>query len=144
MLLLLPSRHLIKDPKEMCVTAADFYEDFLKKSNIVKPHPYTDSPPVDYENIEEPVPKVTFDKLIYTVQTKRKKKSLDAHDISNFMFNFLDQRHWSLFLNLFNQSFKTAFLPKAWKDTRMILLAKKGIYLSSIISSSYSSYRLFS
>ena len=109
----------------MCETAADFYEDFFKKSNIVKPHPYTDSPPVDYENIEESVPKVTFDKLIYTVQTKRKKKSLDAHGISNFMFNFLDQRHWSLFLNLFNQSFKTAFLPKAWKDTRMILLAKK-------------------
>ena len=41
------------------------------------------------------------------------------------MFNFLDQRHWSLFLKLFNHSFKTAFLPKAWKDTRMILLAKK-------------------
>ena len=69
----------MKDPKEMCVTAADFYEDFFKKSNIVKPHPYTDSPPVDYENIEEPVPEVTFDELIYTVQTKRKKKSLGAH-----------------------------------------------------------------
>ena len=41
------------------------------------------------------------------------------------MLSFLDQRHWSLFLKLFNHSFKTAFLPKAWKDTRMILLAKK-------------------
>ena len=68
-----PSGHLIKDPKEMCETAADFYEDFLKKSNIVKPHPYTDSPPADYENVEEPVPEVTFDELIYTVQTKHKK-----------------------------------------------------------------------
>ena len=71
------------------------------------------------------MPEVTFDELVYTVQAKRKKKSLDAHGISNFMFNFLDQRHWSLFLKLFNHSFKTAFLPKAWKDTRMTLSAKK-------------------
>ena len=28
---IVPSGHLIKDPKEMCETAADFYEIFLKK-----------------------------------------------------------------------------------------------------------------
>ena len=91
----------------------------------MKPHPYTDSPPIDYDNDDEPIPEVTLHELITTVQARRKKKSLDAHGISNFMFNFLDQCHWSLFLKLFNHSFQTAILPKAWKDTRMVILAKK-------------------
>ncbi|CAF3474853.1 unnamed protein product, partial [Rotaria socialis] len=90
----------------------------------IKPHPYTDSPFIDYDNVDEPIPEVKLDELELTVQTKRKKKSLDAHGISNFMFNFLDQGHWSLFLKLFNHSFQTAIMPKAWKDTRMVLLAK--------------------
>ena len=41
------------------------------------------------------------------------------------MFDFLDLSHWSLLLKLYNFSFRTAILPSAWKDTRMILLAKK-------------------
>ncbi|CAF5025108.1 unnamed protein product [Rotaria sp. Silwood1] len=122
-----PSGHIIKDTKEMCEVAADFYENFFKQSNIVKPHPYTDFPPIEYDNVDEPIPEVTFDELIFTVQAKRKKKSLDAHGISNFMFNFLDQCHWSLFLKLFNHSFEKAILPEAWKDTRMVLLAKKSL-----------------
>jgi hypothetical protein len=105
--------------------AADFYENFFKKSDIVRPHPYTDSPLIDYDNVSESIPEVTLDELLLTVQAKRKKKSLDAHGISNFMFNFLDLCHWSLFLKLFNHSFQTAVLPRAWKDTRVILLAKK-------------------
>ncbi|CAF2132682.1 unnamed protein product [Rotaria magnacalcarata] len=94
-------------------------------TSLLKPHPYTDSPLIDYDNVDEPIPEVKLDKLILTVQTKRKKKSLDAHGISNFMFNFLDQGHWSLFLKLFNHSLQTVIMPKAWKDTRMLLLAKK-------------------
>ncbi|CAF4410635.1 unnamed protein product, partial [Rotaria magnacalcarata] len=69
-----------------------------------KPHPYTDSPLIDYDNVDEPIPEVKLDKLILTVQTKR---------------------HWSLFLKLFNHSLQTVIMPKAWKDTRMLLLAKK-------------------
>ncbi|CAF0749233.1 unnamed protein product [Rotaria sordida] len=56
----------------------------------MKPHPYTDFPPTEYDNVDEPIPEVTLDELVFTVQSKRKKKSLDAHGISNFMFNFLD------------------------------------------------------
>lgn len=41
------------------------------------------------------------------------------------MFDFLDQGHWSLFLKLFNYSFQIAMMTKSWKDTRMVLLAKK-------------------
>jgi hypothetical protein len=120
-----PLGQIIKDTGAMCELAADFYENFFKKSDIVRPHPYTDSPLIDYDNVSESIPEVTLDELLLTVQAKRKKKSVDAHGISNFMFNFLDLCHWSLFLKLFNHSFQTAVLPRAWKDTRVILLAKK-------------------
>ncbi|CAF5183706.1 unnamed protein product, partial [Rotaria sp. Silwood1] len=54
----------------MCEVAADFYENFFKKSNIVKPHPYTDFPPIGYDNVDESIPEVTLDELIFTVQAK--------------------------------------------------------------------------
>ena len=53
------------------------------------------------------------------------KKSRDAHGLNNFMLKFLDPAHWQLLLDLYNRSFTSAILPKAWKDTRMLLLAKK-------------------
>ena len=37
----------------------------------------------------------------------------------------IDPNHWSLLLPLFNHSFRTSFFPSRWKDTRVILLAKK-------------------
>ncbi|CAF4733978.1 unnamed protein product [Rotaria socialis] len=77
--------------------------DFALAAGLIKPHPYTDSPFIDYDNVDEPIPEVKLDELELTVQTKR---------------------HWSLFLKLFNHSFQTAIMPKAWKDTRMVLLAK--------------------
>ncbi len=51
----------------MCDVAADFYESFFKKSDIIKPHPYTDSPLVDFDNSNELIPDITIDELIYTV-----------------------------------------------------------------------------
>jgi hypothetical protein len=41
------------------------------------------------------------------------------------MFNYIAPSNWSALLNLYNLSFQTAILPTAWKDTRIILLAKK-------------------
>jgi hypothetical protein len=120
-----PGGGIEKDSHRMCEVAADFYESFFKKSNIVKPHPYTDSPLLDFDNDNELIPEVTIDELIYTVHSKRKKKSLDAHGLNNFMFDFLDPSYWSLLLKLYNKSFQSAVLPTAWKDTRMVLLAKK-------------------
>ena len=79
-----PEGKVAKDPHEMCNIAADFYETFLKKSSIIRPHPYTDSPPILI---------VTIDELLNVVQSIRKKKSSDAHGISSFMFKFLDQNH---------------------------------------------------
>ena len=120
-----PEGKVAKDPHVMCDIAADFYETFFKKSSIIRPHPYTDSPPIDYDNKDELIPIVTIDELLNVVQSIRKKKSSDAHGISSFMFKFLDQNHWSLLLPLFNCSFETALFPSNWKDTRVILLAKK-------------------
>ena len=118
------SGNIVKDSEAMCEIAADYYESFFKRSAIVRPHPYTDSPLIDHFNSGELIPEVTLDELLITVQEKCKKKSLDAHGLSSYMFNFLGQCHWSLLLQLFNYSFKTAILPRAWKDTRMVLLAK--------------------
>ncbi|CAF4464623.1 unnamed protein product, partial [Rotaria sp. Silwood2] len=36
-----PSGQITKDPKEMCEIAADFYENFFRKSDMLRPHPYT-------------------------------------------------------------------------------------------------------
>ena len=97
----------------MCEAAADFYENVLRKSNTVKPRPHTDSSPIDYNNVDGPIPKVTLNELLFIVQAKCKKKCFDAHGISNFMLNFLDQRYWFVLLKLFYHSVETAFFPKA-------------------------------
>jgi hypothetical protein len=41
------------------------------------------------------------------------------------MFKYLDLCHWPLLAKVFNISFQNFIFPSAWKDTRMILLAKK-------------------
>ncbi|CAM4848346.1 unnamed protein product [Rotaria magnacalcarata] len=119
------SGQIVKESDLMCNIAADYYEEFFKASNIVRPHPYTDSPEIEYDNNDEVISEVKLDELINTVLAKKKKKSLDAHGISNYMFNFLDLNYWSLLLKLYNYSFQKSVVPSAWKDTRMILLAKK-------------------
>ena len=115
----------IRDEMEMCEVAADYYEEFFKCPEVIRPHPYTDSPVIEFDNHDELIPDVSLEELVSTVQAKRKKKSLDAHGISNFMFNHLDLNHWTLLLKLFNLSFKESSLPLAWKDTKIVLLAKK-------------------
>ncbi|CAF3818990.1 unnamed protein product [Rotaria sp. Silwood1] len=119
------SGEIIRENEQMCELAADYYESFFKSSNIIRPHPYTDSPPVMFDNMDNIIPEVTLDELMTSIHSKRKKKSLDAHGIANFMFNFLHFDHWSLLLKLYNYSFQNSILPSAWKDTRIILLAKK-------------------
>ena len=108
----------------MCEVAADYYENFLKSSSIIRPRPYTDSPPMLFDSEDEVIPEVTEDELLSVIDFKRKKKSLDAHDISSYMFNHLDLNHWSLFVKPFNLSLKDSILPAAWKRTRVILLAR--------------------
>ncbi|CAF4239897.1 unnamed protein product, partial [Adineta steineri] len=120
------SSAIVNDSIRMCDIAANFYEDFFRRSdNIVRPHPYVDAPLLDFDNKDDPIPEVSLDELLQQVDCIKKKKSLDAHGLSNYMFNFLHSSHWSFLLHLYNLSFSSAVLPIAWKDTRILLLAKK-------------------
>ena len=124
--LISPSGEVVKDAKGMCETAADHYEALLRKvENVIRPHPYLDAPVTLHDNVLESIPLATWEELILVVTHTKRKKSRDAHGLSSSMFQHLDPSHWSSLLNLFNRSFSSAFLPLAWKDSRMVLLAKK-------------------
>ena len=95
------SNQVVKDSMSMCDIAADFYQDFFRKSDdIVRPHPYVDAPCIDFDNHDVDIPAVSLEELLRTVNEMKKKKSIDAHGLNNFMFNFLHSSHWSLFLHL--------------------------------------------
>jgi len=119
------SGSIIKNSMQMSEIAADYYETFFMKHDIIKPHPYTDSPIPDFDNSAEQIPEISLNELMLIVNTRKKKKSLDAHGINSFMFNYLDVSHWSFLLDLYNRSFRSGILPSTWKESRMILLAKK-------------------
>ncbi|CAF2906990.1 unnamed protein product [Rotaria sp. Silwood2] len=57
------SGQIVKESDLMCNVAADYYENFFKASNIIRPHPYTESPPFEYDNNNEVIPEVTLDEL---------------------------------------------------------------------------------
>ncbi|CAF1454061.1 unnamed protein product [Adineta steineri] len=84
---------MVKIMETICDATADVYEYFSKKSDIIKLHFCIYSPRIDYDNVNEQIPEIALDELIYIVQVKRKKKSVDAHGISNFMLDFLDLSH---------------------------------------------------
>ncbi|CAF4660723.1 unnamed protein product [Rotaria magnacalcarata] len=67
------SGQIVKESDLMCNIAADYYEEFFKASNIVRPHPYTDSPEIEYDNNDEVISEVKLDELINTVLAKKKK-----------------------------------------------------------------------
>ncbi|CAM2714927.1 unnamed protein product [Rotaria socialis] len=123
---ILPNGSITKDPENMANAAANYYEDFFKMhDNIIRPHPYTDAPCSIEENDNDTIPEVETLELIDIVRQRSKKRSCDAHGISNFMFQFLPSSYWSLLKKLYNWSFSTAITPSAWNDVRMLLLAKK-------------------
>jgi len=70
---------VVKKPNRMCEMAANFYEEFFRKTeNIVRPHPYVDAPRTDFENKNESIPEVSLEELLQTVNF-RKKRSLWMH-----------------------------------------------------------------
>lgn len=123
---ILPSGEIVKDPVAMCAAAAVHYEELFRKvEGVIRPHPYLDAPRIEHDNDDEVIPPSSIEEVLVAAFGKKMKKSRDAHGLSNFMLKFLDQSHWQLLTELYNQSFTSALLPKAWKDTRMLLLAKK-------------------
>ena len=119
------SGQVVKDSMRVCDIAADFYEDFFRNSdNIVRPHLYVNAPCIGFDNNDVFIPAVSLEELLMTVNDMKKEKSVDAHGLNNFMFNFLHSSHWSFLLQLYNLSFSSSFLPSSWKDTGILLLAK--------------------
>ncbi|CAF4646630.1 unnamed protein product, partial [Rotaria socialis] len=117
---------VVKEAEKMCELAADHYENFFREpDNIYRPHPYTDAPEIEWENFNEEIPPVTIEEIMEVVNSRKKKKSCDAHGMSNFMFSSLPVQYWCLLLQIFNLSFSSAIVPKQWKETRVLLLAKK-------------------
>lgn len=117
---------VVKDKKSMCTLAAQYYGlVFSAPDNIVRPHPYTDLPHPHYEWSNEAIPPVTSEELLASLVSKKVKKSTDAHGISPFMLNSLHTSHWKFLLHMYNRSFSECFIPSGWKDTRIVLLAKK-------------------
>jgi hypothetical protein len=64
----------------------------------------------DFDNKDDPIPVASIDELLQTINDIKKKKSVDAHGLNSYMFNFLHSSHWSFLLNLYNLSFSSFFL----------------------------------
>ncbi|UJR07404.1 hypothetical protein I4U23_011690 [Adineta vaga] len=60
--------------------------------NIYYPHPYTDAPEAEAENYYEKIPLATVEEVLDVVLAKKKKKSCDAHALSNYIFKDILQR----------------------------------------------------
>jgi hypothetical protein len=115
-----------KDPQRMCNLAADYYENLFGEPEVYRPHPYTDIPSkADWDNEDETIPICSFTEVLEVVHSRKKKKSLDPNGLSNYMFSFLPSMYWSLLLKIFNNSYSNGIFPSKWKDSRVLLLAKK-------------------
>ncbi|CAF3006104.1 unnamed protein product [Rotaria sp. Silwood2] len=110
----------------MSEVAADYYEEFFKEPNdIIRPHPYADTPMIDEEMSTESIPPATAKEVLEVVSSRKFKRSCDSKGLSNYMFRFLPRNYWSLLLQIFNTSFTEARFPDSWKEVKMWLLAKK-------------------
>jgi hypothetical protein len=117
-----------QDPVTMSIVAVDFYEKlFEKPDNIIRSHSHTNGPWLVWDNYEEKITPVYLEEVLEIVNHRNKKKSCDADSLCNYMFNFLSISYWCLWLQTFNCSFSEARLPLAWKDLKMLLLAKKEV-----------------
>ena len=121
----LPNGHSLTDPQIMADTAADFYEQLMGAPEVVRSHPYVDAPPLHWDNNSDPIPEVSYQEVLKVLATRKKKRSRDIHDLSPYMLDQMPKCYWHLLVRLYNHSFSTGFMPKKFKDVRMVLLAKK-------------------
>ena len=116
---------ITKNAKEMVNIAADHYEKLFKAPVVMRPHPYVDSPPVQWENNAEVIPTVTYPELLSVLRTRKKKQSKDIHGLSPFLLDKIPRNYWHMLVRLYNYSFTNGQIPKKLKEVRIILLAKK-------------------
>ena len=116
---------IVKDPQTMANTAADYYEKLFEAPVVVRPHPYVDAPPIQWDNMLNPIPPVTYPEVLNLLRTRKKKQSLDIHGLSPLILDKIPRNYWHHLVQLYNFSFTQSYITKKFKEVRMILLAKK-------------------
>ncbi|CAF4485699.1 unnamed protein product, partial [Rotaria socialis] len=62
---------VVYDSSKMSELAADYYDDFFRKSNnIVRPHSYVDAPWTYFDNKNDPIPEITLDELLQVLPSR--------------------------------------------------------------------------
>jgi hypothetical protein len=116
---------IVKDIDIMLDLAVTHYKNLFVESEVYRPHPYVDSPEVQWENHDEPIPPITMSELLKVIRKVKKKHSNDAHGISPYMLSFIPHNYMVPMLKIFNDSLTTFSGPSYWKHVKMKLLAKK-------------------
>ncbi|CAF0861842.1 unnamed protein product [Rotaria sordida] len=78
----------------------------------MKPHPYTDFPPTEYDNVDEPIPEVTLDELVFTVQSKHIKGEEILRIIGVYAPESQDAKKAEIFLTWADTNFLVPFIPE--------------------------------
>lgn len=115
----------IKEPQAMADMAADYYEKLFEAPIVTRPHPYVDALSMNWENVAETIPAVTYPELIDVLRTRKKKQSLDIHGLSPFILDKIPKNYCHLLIKLYNDSFSKGYILPKFKEIRMILFAKK-------------------
>jgi hypothetical protein len=109
----------------MANTAAVYYEKLFEAPVVVRPHPYVDALPLRWDNEADLIPWVTYPEVLRVLRTRKKKQSLDIHGLFPMLLNKISRNYWHLLIQLYNYSFTNGYIPKKFKEVRMIPLAKK-------------------
>ena len=113
------------DPQRMADVAAVYYERLFEAPFVVRPHPYIDAPPLQWDNANDPIPEASYPEVLKILATRKKKRSYDIHGLSPYLLDQIPRNYWHSLVRLYNHSFFTGFLPRKFKEVRMVLLAKK-------------------
>ncbi|CAF4688343.1 unnamed protein product, partial [Didymodactylos carnosus] len=106
----------------MADLAADYYETLYAEPIVIRPHPYVDAPKIKWDNDSESIPIVTYPDIIKALRRKKKKKrSRDVHGLSPYLLDRIPRNYWHIFVRMYNYSFATGFMPKKFKDVRIVL-----------------------
>ena len=71
------------------------------------------------------IPLVTYPEVLGVLRTRKKKQSLDIHDLSPYILVKIPRNYWHIFVNLYNQSFSKGYIMRKFKKARIVLLTKK-------------------
>ena len=116
---------ITKDIDSMLEMAASHYEQLFTDSTVYRPHPYTDSPEIIWDNHDEMIPPITTDELRSCIAKVKKKHSVDAHGISAYMLSYIPSSYIDPLVRIFNTALTDYSGPSRWKYVKMKLLAKK-------------------